>query len=393
MDTIHRPTTTQLVERAANLVPLLREQATSAEQDRHLSDAVIDALTDAGMYRMRVPARYGGWECDARTMVDVATELGRGDGSASWVTAVSWITTWMAGLFPDETQDEVFADGDVRVCGTLSPTGTAVPVDGGLLLNGKWGFISGALHARWQVVIAMSPTPDGAQQPVMAMVPLSDLTIVDDWHTSGLGASGSVTTVAQDVHVPYARVLPLAAALVEQYGSKLNATSPIFRAPLLPTASVSSAGTVLGLAKSAMEHFLLRLPGRGITYTNYSSQREAPLTHRQVAQAALKIDAAEFHVHRLAALVDDKSAVDEPWPADERVRARADMSQACLLAKEAVDILNSASGGSSIYLSVPIQRMARDVHAINQHALMHPDTNLELYGRVLCGLEPNTRYL
>jgi hypothetical protein len=27
------------------------------------------------------------------------------------------------------------------------------------------------------------------------------------------------------------------------------------------------------------------------------------------------------------------------------------------------------------------------------HALMHPATNTELYGRILCGLEPNTLYI
>jgi len=58
-----------------------------------------------------------------------------------------------------------------------------------------------------------------------------------------------------------------------------------------------------------------------------------------------------------------------------------------------VDIFNNASGGSSIYNDVPIQRIHRDITAVNLHALMHPDTNTELYGRVLCGLEPNTLYI
>jgi hypothetical protein len=75
------------------------------------------------------------------------------------------------------------------------------------------------------------------------------------------------------------------------------------------------------------------------------------------------------------------------------VRARGDMGAVCRLAKEAVDVLASASGGSSIYRDVPIQRIARDVNAVNLHALMHPDTNFELYGRVLCGLPPDTLYI
>jgi len=275
----------------------------------------------------------------------------------------------------------------------LSPTAMAVPVDGGVVVTGQWGFISGAWHSQWQVIIAISPLPDDTPMPIMALVPIADLHLVDDWFTVGLRGTGSVTTVAQGVFVPQERVLPLPAVLQERYASRLNADSPIYRAPLLATASASSVGTVLGLAKAAREAFFQRLPDRKITYTNYASQREAPLTHLQVADATLRIDAAEFHANRLATLVDAKSASGESWKLEERAQARADMGRVCQLAKEAVDILNTASGGSSIYSSVPIQRIERDVQTVNLHALMHPNTNLELYGRVLCDLEPNTLYI
>ncbi|MYW09969.1 hypothetical protein GT034_16645 [Streptomyces sp. SID2563] len=39
------------------------------------------------------------------------------------------------------------------------------------------------------------------------------------------------------------------------------------------------------------------------------------------------------------------------------------------------------------------QRAAWDIRALSTHALMHSTTNAELYGRVLCGLEPNTMYI
>nr|BFE84724.1 hypothetical protein GCM10020093_073250 [Planobispora longispora] len=148
---------------------------------------------------------------------------------------------------------------------------------------------------------------------------------------------------------------------------------------------------MLGLANAAKETFFERLPDRKITYTHYDSQAAAPITHLQVADAVMKIDEAAFHAHRLTDLVDGKGA--EPWTLEERVRARAELGAVCRLGKEAVDILASASGGSSIYSDVPIQRIARDIGAVNMHALMNPNTNAELYGRVLCGQEPGTLYL
>ncbi|MDP9870301.1 alkylation response protein AidB-like acyl-CoA dehydrogenase [Streptosporangium brasiliense] len=387
------PTREQLVRRASELAPILRKNAAWSEENRRIHGESIEALADAGIFKLRVPARYGGYESDTRTLVDVATELGRADGSTSWVASVYWIPTWMACTFPDQVQDEVFSTPDVRICGTLSPSAMAAPVDGGVVVNGKWAFVSGALHAQWQVIVAVVVGAESEPYPVLGLVPMSDLQIVDDWHTSGLKGTGSVSTIAADVFVPSERILPLPAVLQGQYASQLNAGVPIYRTPLLPVASASSVGTVVGLAKAAGEAFFERLPDRKITYTGYTAQAEAPLTHLQVAEATMKVDQAEFHAHRLATLVDGKGVEGAQWSLQERARARADMGMVCKLAKEAVDIFSTASGGSSIYSDQPIQRISRDVQAVNLHALMHPNTNAELYGRILCGQEPNTFYL
>ena len=393
LTTTEVPTREELVRRVTQIAPSLRGHAAWAEENRRVHDESIEALADAGVFRLRVPTRYGGYEADTRTLVDVATELGRADGSTSWTASVYWIPTWMTGLFPDEVQDEVFATPDVRVCGTLSPTAMAAPADGGIVVNGRWGFVSGAWHSQWQEIVAVLVGPDAEPMPIMALVPMSDLRIVDDWHTAGMRGSGSVSTIAQDVFVPAERVLPLGAVLQGQGASRLNADAAIYRAPLLPVASASSVGTVLGLAQAARDTFLERLPGRKITYTAYESQREAPLTHHQVAEATMTIDETGFHAHRLAGLVDTKAADGAAWTLEERARARADLGAVCRLGKAAVDVLAAASGGSSVYTDVPIQRISRDVATVNLHALMNPATNTELYGRVLCGLEPNTLYL
>lgn len=387
------PARDELVRRSAEVVPLLRKHAAWSEENRTLHDDVIAALTDIGIFRLRTPKRYGGFECDTQTLVDVAAEIGKGYGSAAWVSSVYWIPTWMATMFPDAVQDEVFATPDVRVCGTLSPSAMATPADGGVVVNGKWGFISGALHSQWQEIIAIYAGPDADPYPIVALVPMSDLLVVDDWQAHGLSGSGSVSTVAKDLFVPAERTLPLPNVLQGRSASSKTAESPIYRPPLLPVASASSVGTVLGLGRSALEVFLDRLPERKITYTDYERQREAPITHHQVADAAQKLDQAEFHAHRLAATVDRKGVEGTEWKLDERARARGDLGAVVRLTKEAVDVLAEASGGSSIYRDVPIQRIARDVHAVSLHALMHPNTNAELYGRVLCGLEANTLYI
>jgi alkylation response protein AidB-like acyl-CoA dehydrogenase len=320
-------------------------------------------------------------------------ELARGDGSASWVASVWSISSWMAGLFPDEVQDEIFAEPGVQVTGILSPSAVCVATEGGYLLNGRWAFNTGSTHSRWNTNAAVIAHPNGEFEPVMVAVPLSDLQIVDDWHTAGLRGTGSVTTIAENVFVPRARALSMGPVFAGQHSSVANADAAIYKAPFMPTACTTVAATAYGLALAAKDAFFERLPGRKITYTAYDKQSEAPLTHLQVAEATVKIEEAGFHVHRAAEMVDTKGPSGEPWTLEERARARLDMGAVAARAKEAVDVLNTASGGSSIYQEVPIQRIERDIQTLNLHGIMHPNTNLELYGRILCGLEPNTHYV
>lgn len=384
----------ELQARVTRVLPDLRARAQWADENRRLSDETMEILADTGLLRMRIPVRHGGYESDARSLLAAISEVARGDSAAAWNLSVWSVCAWLAGLFPDSVQDEVFSTPDVRVCGVLSPTATARPDGADLIIDGRWAFISGALHSQWQVVLAMAPAPQGDQLwPVMALVPLSELDIVDDWFTAGLRGTGSVTTVANGVRVPMERVLPMPLVLQEVYASEINKTSPVWRAPMMATGSVGFVGVATGLARAAIEAFLERLPNRKITYTDYDSQSAAPVTHFRMAEAVYQADEAEFHATRLADQLDRKGGIGEPWDVSEKVAARAALGRVFRLAERSVDALAAGSGGNSLYSSVPIQRIRRDVQALALHALMHPDTNAELYGRVLCGLEPNTLYL
>lgn len=380
-----------LVGRATSLVELLRKHAAWQEQHRVLHDEVVASLVDTGLLRMRVPVHHGGYESDTATVCDAIAELARGDGSVGWTMNTWMIGSWLAGLFPDETQDEIFADPDVRIGNSVSPNGVAVPGEGGVVLSGEWPFSTGVLHSQWFVHSVLLAGEDGNYLPAVVAIPRADLTTVDDWHTAGMRGTASVRTLVRDLFIPRSRVVPLLPVLLNnEILSERNADSPVWRAPFSPSAAALAGAVSLGLARAAWDVFFERLPNRKITYTNYDKQIEAPLTHLQVAEAALKIDEAEFHVRRAADRVTTKSIAGEQWTMPERAVARMDMGAATLRAKEAVDVLMAASGGSSIYSDVPIQRIGRDMQTISLHGVLHPETNLELYGRVLCGLDPNT---
>jgi hypothetical protein len=73
--------------------------------------------------------------------------LAHGDGAAGWVASLVNHSAWDIGLFPTRVQDDVFGtDPDILVCGSLAPAGTAVAVERGVRLFGRWRYVSG--HCR-----------------------------------------------------------------------------------------------------------------------------------------------------------------------------------------------------------------------------------------------------
>jgi 3-hydroxy-9,10-secoandrosta-1,3,5(10)-triene-9,17-dione monooxygenase len=378
----------RLIARTSALVPMLRASADQTEQARRVPPASLDALSQAGVFRMMAPKRYGGDETDFQTQCDVLAAIARACASTSWVATIYSAMAWVAGVFPDKAQEEVFENGDPRISGVFSPTGTAVRKDEGFVVRGRWGFNTGCHGSEWTVIVAVVSSDGGAGVPTCMLVRSRELTIVDDWHAIGMAGTGSNTVVAEHVFVPAHRALPLPDMVAASYPARHNADNPYFNYPLAPVLAVNAGGTPIGIARGAFEAFMERLPGRGIAFTSYTNKAEAPITHLQVGEAALKIDSADAHVRRATALLDRH--VSGPMTREARVESRVHIAYATGLAREAVDTLFFASGASSIQAQVPIQRFHRDIQALANHAIMHAPTAIELYGRVLCGLEPNT---
>jgi len=387
------PSDAGLVARVQELQPLLRERALRTEQERRVSAEVVSALTDAGVYRMNVPRRYGGYQSRLSTQVEVLGEVAAGCGSTGFMALIQAGCSYVAALFPDEAQDEIFTGPDVRVGGTLIPDAVAVATDGGYLVNGTSGFATGCQNADWHLLTARVESDGGPPEVLWTAVPMSDLEILDDWYVSGLAGSGSNSVVARDVFVPAHRILPVGQLLAGGFPSKTNADDPFYRMPVLMLFCAWTAPNALGPARAALAEFTERIHRRGITYTFHERQYEAGVTHLQVAEAALKISCAELLTAEFVARIESAADNDEPYTQADRARIRAQSGYTTRLCKEAVDLMASASGASSLHRDVPVQRAVRDLHALSLHSFVNPSTNLELYGRVLSGLDAGTPFL
>ena len=181
--------------------------------------------------------------------------------------------------------------------------------------------------------------------------------------------------------------------LAGQFPSKANADDPFYRMPVLPLFCAWAAPAALGLARAAMTEFDERIHRRGITYTFHERQHEATVTHLQAAEAEMRISSAELVAARMTAEIESKARDGASYTPRERARIRAESGYLTRLCKEAVGLLASAAGASSLQQEVPMQRIARDIHALSLHSFVNPAPNLEIYGRVLSGVDPGTPFL
>ena len=216
-----------LLARTAALVPMLRARAAEIEAARRVPAASLDALSEAGVFRMMAPKRYGGAEADFQTQCDVLAAIARGCPSTSWVATIYSAMAWVASVFPDEAQDEVLSSGDPRISGVFSPTGTAVRQNGGFVVNGRWPFNTGCHGCEWTVIVAILGAGSDAM-PMCMLVRSRELTIIDDWYASGMAGTGSNTVVAENVFVPARRALPLPDMVEANYPARHNTGNPYF---------------------------------------------------------------------------------------------------------------------------------------------------------------------
>ena len=87
-------------------------------------------------------------------------------------------------------------------------------------------------------------SPGRVVDVVMGLVPTSELTMDDTWHTTGMRGTGSNTWVGENVFVPDHRLISMSAVTD---GTWPAATAePIYRIPFAPVATVVLLGSAAG---------------------------------------------------------------------------------------------------------------------------------------------------
>jgi alkylation response protein AidB-like acyl-CoA dehydrogenase len=380
------PTTEAVLARIRDILPLLAKNAAQGEVDRRVTEESITALTEAGAFKIAQPRRYGGYGLPVRSMLEVSATVGEADGGTAWVVALSNVCAWLAGLFSEQAQDDVWgANPDAKVSGVLAPTAETTKVDGGYRVTGRWYYNSGSWHADWAGVgIPLTDERGEVVDQGMALIPRIDLGLEETWFVAGMRSSGSNCLIAQDVFVPDHRVMSVPPAIAGQY-AMAEPEEDLYRAAFVPVLALVLAGPQLGLGRAALRMVREKAARKAISYTAYTTQAESAAFQLQLAEAAMRIDSAHLHVFRAADDIDT-AAANHTYPDVElRARVRADTGWAVENVTKAFDILLSAHGAGSFAEANPLQRMWRDSAVAARHAIVLPAVGYEIYGKALLG--------
>ena len=383
-------TAARATQAASDLAPLIQEYADEAEANRHLSDPVVDALLDAGVFRYLIPESLGGLEGDPVGFYRLVEALGRIDGSTAWCSYMGGSAAAVGQYFGDDAAREIWSEPRAIMAGGVWPFTQAIAEDGGYRVTGQWPYASGCTHATYLIagcVILENGTPrmgpSGAPEVRFVSVPRDQAEILDTWDVMGLAGTGSHDIAMHDCFVPEGYSFPMEPGLPK--GSQF--LGALYRFPFLGLFAQPMGAVALGIAQGAIDH-AIEAAHKKVPALSQGTLNERPLFHLQIADAVATSAAARAWLYQVMGEAWETAQRGEV-PLDERNTMALAAAHATQSAREAIETVYLASGGSANYNRSPLPRAVRDIHALTQHIATSPQ-QFPAAGRILAGLAPDS---
>jgi indole-3-acetate monooxygenase len=370
---------------ARDLVPLVEQEAEAGERARTLTEPLVTAFRDSGLFALQVPRDLGGFEADAETTLEVYETISRADASAGWSLLANASTSGFATTYTsaDAVRAMFAGDGIPVHAGQFSPRGRAVVDPGGWRVAGSYRFGSGSGHADWigggaveLVDGAPRMMPTGLPAIRVFFVPRDHVELTDGWDVLGLVGTGSWDyTVAEQV-VDDGFTFDL-------LGDRPQRGGPVHHLGVLGLALIGHAAFALGVGRRSLDEIAT------IAGTKQRLGTQQPLADLERFQHDLgRWDAA---VRASRALVFDAFGTaqatldrgDDLGPAG-LIPLRQATKWATDTVADAVRFAYLASGSDGLRNPSPLGRCFRDIHAATQHLVVDEST-LTLAGRALIG--------
>jgi len=369
----------ELIARARDLLPILRERAPHTEALRMVDPRTVADFKEAGFFKAFQSSYWGGYECHPADIFTIQEILAQACPSSAWIMGVVGVHNWQLAHFSKQAQEDVWSDSpDVLASSSYAPTGTVEEVEDGCILRGRWYYSSGVDHADW-VLLGGNIHKEGMPFPDYRtyLVPKSDYKVIDDWHVMGLKGTGSKSVMVEKAFVPLHRQLPLIASQMFNTPGLQEGTAeaPLFRVPFPSIFGACITTPTLGAAQGILDLFI----EMSRTATSlYSGARWASeqVTQMRIAESDAEIRGARHQLRANFNEIMDAITAGEDLSLVQRARYRFDHCNLVDMATRAADRLFVASGARSLFTHQPLQRLYCDIQAARVHAINN---------RVKCG--------
>jgi len=373
-----------MVETAKSLRPLIVACADETEANGKPPDHLIEAFTDAGLYRMFVPGAAGGEEVPPLVAFHAVEALSEADPSSGWVVMLATELSLVTGFLETEHLREMIGSDEAggprcRLAGSARPTNWGRRVEGGWIINGIATYASGIDHAT-QVVAAFRDE-DHPDQSYMSFLDPDQGTILRTWDTMGLRGTGSHDYESADVFAPDKRTMMI--------GSRPQAPGPNWRIPDTGIASwLQNGGQALGAAQGAINE-VLRHAHLVASKSDSRTLAEREQFRVALGRAQARVGSARSYVREMGGRAW-QSVLDGEPDRDATAHWRLANVNAVHAATAAVEILFNAAGTNAIHRRWTLERRFRDLQVARRHNA-GLDFNWDAGSRQMLDLPPLTR--
>ncbi|MDF3038548.1 MAG: Butyryl-CoA dehydrogenase [Thermomicrobiales bacterium] len=376
----------EFVPMAAELGAEFAPRAAEHDRENTFVSENFERMRETGYLRLAVPRELGGLGASMRQVCFAQAELAR--ACAATALAVNMhqylvlanVFRWKKGAPGAENVLRRVADDGIVLMTSggsdgIWPSGKAVKENGGYRISGRKVFCSQAPVA--SVLTTMAVYDDPAEGPVvlLAGIPMSaeGITILDNWDTMGMRATGSNDVLLEDVKIAEAQV-----AARRPWGKVDPAlrTAGVHFAP--PVAAVY-AGIAAAARDEAVRVIGSRARGDGNTLA------DDPTVQRAVGLMDAKLRTMWW------ALLGALDELGEEYAPDDRALEAVMIAKRHVVteAQEVVDLAMQTVGGSAYFKTSPLERAYRDIRAGLFHP-MNPERTLQYAGRLALGVPADT---
>ena len=385
------------VRAAAALQPVIRAHREEIDREQRLPKDLVEEFHRAGFYSLVMPRAMGGLQADPLTYLRVVELLAEASGSVGWNLANNSIAQLVTLGLTDEGVQEIYAHGpDTVVAGTaVMGGGTAVPVEGGYRVTGRWPFGTGCQESAWmlgsfQILDGDQPrrSPDGASVHWRGVFERSEVqTVEGSWDVAGLRATGSFDWTVDDVFLPERRTMVHAGIPLDNQWKRWPGIT--YALPAQAWVGPHHSAVITGIARAGIDA-LIELASEKTPRGRTGRLCENPQVQEAVGRADTILNAGRAYRSAMVTDVWNTVAAGEDTTLEQRARCRLAGAYAADSAREAMDLVFRQGGSTSYRRESRLAECWRDLHVVGQAVTLMPEW-YPMGGRVFLKMDPGPR--